>query len=245
MTAPIGLIAGTGFAGLRIDDAHRLTLRSRYGEVAAKTGHWHTPVVFVPRHGESHSVPPHLINYRAIIAGLQDAGCEDIFALNVVGGIDAMWTPGSLVVVDDFLDFTKNRAHTFFEGGDTGVKHIDVQQVYHPQLREELLSAGDRVGQHLIDGGIYACFEGPRFESPAEIRMAALLGACVVGMTSIPEATLATEAEMRYAALSLVVNAAAGVTDEVLDGTEINRVLDECRDDVLDVVDAVLAARAR
>ncbi len=245
MTGSVGLIAGTGFSGLALEAAEEVVLASDYGAVEARRGRWHVPVVFVPRHGPGHAVPPHLVNYRAIIAGLAAAGVRDVFAVNVVGGVHADLRPGAMVCVDDFLDFTRSRVSTFGEGpGRGGVVHVDMTYPYDAGLRAEVLAAAEAIDQPMADGGVYACFEGPRFETPAEIRMAARLGASVVGMTGVPEVCLAAEAGLRYAAISLVVNPAAGVVPEPISTVEIDAVLENCRLDMLAVLDQVLAARA-
>jgi 5'-methylthioadenosine phosphorylase len=185
-----------------------------------------------------------LVNYRANIAALAELGCEDVFAINVTGGIDRDLIPGSLVCLSDFLDFTKNRIGTFFDGSTPeGVVHTDVLEAYHPVLRTEIMQAAAEAGQQIRDGGVYACFEGPRFESPAEIRMAALLGGSVAGMTGVPEVTLALEAKLRYAAISLVVNPAAGLSSEPITMEDVNRVLQESSAAVLRVLDRVILNR--
>ena len=204
------------------------------------------PVAFLARHGAGHSVPPHLVNYRANITALRDVGVRDVLAVNVVGGIDRSLSPGDLVLLDDFLDFTKSRPATLFDGsGPRGVVHVDVAETYHPALRAEILAAAAAGQVRIRDGGVYACFEGPRFESPAEIRMAGLLGGHVAGMTGIPEATLAVEAGLRYAAVSLVVNPAAGLAPEPITMEEVERVLRECSAQVITLLDAVVAARGK
>lgn len=244
--APIAIIAGTGFYSLaKLDQAETSVIETTYGQAQITKGLWHEqPVVFLTRHGAGHSVPPHLVNYRANIQALKDAGCEDIFAINVVGGVDPTLPPGSLVCIDDFLDFTKNRVNTFHDGsGPEGVVHIDVMDAYNPVLRKEILQAASDVNQAVRDGGVYACFEGPRFESPAEIRMCTTLGVAVVGMTGVPEVTLAAEAKLRYAAVSLIVNPAAGLTDEPISMEELNAVLASCSDAVLSVFDRVIQNR--
>jgi 5'-methylthioadenosine phosphorylase len=243
---PIGIIAGTGFYALAdLEDANSKVVETRYGTAAVTTGQWHSlPVVFLTRHGAGHSVPPHLVNYRANIAALVELGCEDVFAINVTGGIDADLIPGSLVCLSDFLDFTKNRVGTFFDGTTAeGVVHTDVLEAYHPVLRSEILQAAAAVNQPVRDGGVYACFEGPRFESPAEIRMAAMLGGSVAGMTGVPEVTLAVEAKLRYAAISLVVNPAAGLSTEPITMEEVNQVLADSSTAVLQVIERVILNR--
>ena len=133
-------------------------------------------------------------------------------AVNATGSIDPELRPGDLLCLDDFVDFTRQRPVTFFEGsGPEGVVHTDVVEPYDPDLRREILEAAAATGHPMRDGGVYAAFEGPRFETRAEIRLARLAGADVAGMTGVPEVTLAVEAGLRYAAISLVVNPASGV----------------------------------
>lgn len=243
---PLGIIAGTGFYALdALDQVQEQQVGTAYGTVHLTRGRWHgVPVAFLARHGAGHSVPPHLVNYRANITALRDIGVADVLAVNVVGGIDPSLSPGDLVLLDDFLDFTKSRPTTLFDGsGPRGVVHVDVAETYHPALRAEILAAAADGQVRIRDGGVYACFEGPRFESPAEIRMAGLLGGHVAGMTGIPEATLAVEAGLRYAAVSLVVNPAAGLAPEPITMEEVERVLRESSARVIALLDAVVAAR--
>jgi len=243
---PIGIIAGTGFYSLAtLTDAVTTAVETTYGTAQVTRGTWHgQDVVFLTRHGAGHSVPPHLVNYRANIQALKDVGCVDVFAINVVGGVDPTLPPGSLVCLDDFLDFTKNRTITFHDGsGPEGVVHIDVMDAYNPALRQEILQAANQVSQPIRDGGVYACFEGPRFETPAEIRMVAAMGAAVVGMTGVPEVTLAVEAGLRYAAVSLIVNPAAGLSDQPISMDELNAVLAASSTAVLAVFDRVIQNR--
>lgn len=245
-SAPIGIIAGTGFYSLaQLENATSTVIDTAFGQAAYSRGLWHgMDVVFLTRHGAGHSVPPHLVNYRANIRALKDLGVEDIFAINVVGGVDPKFPPGSMVCIDDYLDFTKCRVITFFDGSTPeGVVHTDVMDAYSPDLRAELLKAAQQVNQPLHDGGVYACFEGPRFESPAEIRMCSQLGVAVVGMTGVPEVTLAKEIGLRYAAVSLVVNPAAGLVDEPITLEELNQVLAQCSTNVLSIFDRVISNR--
>ncbi len=247
--APLGLVAGTGFYDLEaLQDTATEDVPTAHGTARVTRGTWHgLPVVFLTRHGPGHSVPPHLINYRANIRALADLGCRDVVAVNVTGGIDPDLHPGALLCLDDFVDFTRQRPLTFHDGsGPEGVVHIDVLEPYHPAIRRELLAAADAAGIALQDGGVYAAFEGPRFETRAEIRLARLAGADVAGMTGVPEVTLAVEAGLRYAAVSLVVNPATGVadTDEPITMEEIGEVLRASSADVIAVLDAFVSARA-
>ncbi|EAP98064.1 methylthioadenosine phosphorylase [Janibacter sp. HTCC2649] len=245
---PLGIIAGTGFYDLdALDDARSETVDTAYGPTSVTQGSWHgQPVVFVTRHGAGHEVPPHMVNYRAIVRALADLGVHDVIAVNVTGGIDPDLEAGEIVVIDDFLDFTRQRSATFHDGdGPEGVVHTDMTTAYDPVLRRELLDAASAIGQSVIDGGVYVCFDGPRFESPAEIRLAALAGGTVAGMTGVPEVTLAAEAGLRYAALSLVVNPAAGVRPgEPITMDEISAVLETGAPKVLAVIDELVHTRS-
>jgi len=245
---PLGIIAGTGFYDLdSLDDARTESVETAYGSATVTRGSWHgLPVVFLTRHGAGHQVPPHRINYRANICALADLGVRDVLAVNVTGGIDADLEAGELVCIDDFLDFTRLRSATFHDGeGASGVVHTDMSTAYDPGLRRELLDAASSIGQPVVDGGVYVCFDGPRFESPAEIRLAALAGGTVAGMTGVPEVTLAAEAGLRYAALSLVVNPAAGVRPgEPITMDEISAVLESGAPKVLAVLDELVHTRS-
>lgn len=246
---PLAIIAGTGFYALdALEDATDEVVESAWGTAKVVRGTWHgLPVVFLTRHGTGHSVPPHLVDYRANIAGLAALGVQEVVAVNVTGSIDPDLAPGDLVCVDDFLDLTRQRPLTFHDGsGPEGVVHLDVSVPYDPDLRRELLDAAATAGRPMRDGGVYAAFEGPRFETAAEIRLARLAGGTVAGMTGVPEVTLAKEAGLRYAAVSLVVNPATGVGDstEPITMAEIEAVLARCRDDVLAILDTVVRTRA-
>ena len=246
---PLAIIAGTGFYDLdALENPTQGTVDTVWGQARVTEGEWHgIPVVFLTRHGAGHSVPPHLVNYRANIRALADLGVRDVVAVNVTGSIDPTLQPGDLLCLDDFIDFTKQRPVTFFDGSTPeGVVHTDVMTPYHPAIRREILDAAATAGHTIRDGGVYACFEGPRFETRAEIRLAALAGADVAGMTGVPEVTLAVEAGLRYAAISLVVNPASGVgdADEPIAMDEINAVLAASSATVLEILDDLVHTRA-
>ena len=247
--SPLAIIAGTGFYDLdALENPTQETVDTVWGQARVTKGEWHgIPVVFLTRHGAGHSVPPHLVNYRANIRALADLGVRDVVAVNVTGSIDPTLQPGDLLCLDDFIDFTKQRPVTFFDGSTPeGVVHTDVMTPYHPAIRREILDAAATAGHTIRDGGVYACFEGPRFETRAEIRLAALAGADVAGMTGVPEVTLAVEAGLRYAAISLVVNPASGVgdADEPIAMDEINAVLAASSATVLEILDDLVHTRA-
>lgn len=247
--SPLGIVAGTGFYDLdSLADPVTETISTAFGDARVTRGTWYgLPVVFLTRHGAGHTVPPHLVNYRANIRALTQLGVRDVIAVNVTGSIDPELDPGDLVCPDDFLDLTRQRPVTFFDGsGPEGVRHVDVVEAYHPALRREILDAAAGAGRSMRDGGVYAAFEGPRFETPAEIRLAALAGGTVAGMTGVPEVTLAVEDGLRYAAISLVVNPAAGVApdSEPITMEEISTVLAASAADVLAVLDELVHTRA-
>jgi 5'-methylthioadenosine phosphorylase len=179
--------------------------------------------VFLHRHFDPNapghnSVPPHRINYRANIAALKQLGVTGIVASTAVGSLRAGWPSGTLVLLDQFIDCTTQRAKTFF---DERAVHIDVTQPYCPRLRALLLQTAAQLNLALHDGGTYLCTDGPRFETPAEIRVYAQWGADVVGMTGVPEVTLAREAGIAYAGVSIVTNAAAGISAQPLTQAEV------------------------
>ena len=224
----LAFIGGTGF-DLRGPDSPFSDARDE--SVVTKFGPAHVTraeldgreVIFLHRHARpddptQKNVPPHKINYRANIAALKQLGVTGILASTAVGGLRPEWAPGTLVLLDQFLDLTSNRDKTFF---DARAVHIDVTQPYCSHLRALLLDVAGRLQIDLKDGGTYLCNEGPRFETAAEIRVFAKWGADVVGMTGVPEAQLAREAEISYAAVSIVTNAAAGITNQPLSHDEV------------------------
>jgi len=176
-------------------------------------------VVFLPRHGSLHRIPPHKINYRANIWGFKELGVGRVISLSAVGGISPEMKPGTIVVPDQIIDMTKGRDSTFYDGD--GVVHIDFTKPYCPELRESILGAGRKSGIELRKSGTYVCVNGPRFETEAEIEFFSGIGADVVGMTAMPEASLAREAEICFAGVVVVTNYAAGIKEKRLTTTEV------------------------
>ena len=187
-------------------------------------------VAFLARHGKGHSVPPHRINYRANLKALQQLGVEQMLATAAVGSLNPNLPPSALVLTTDFIDATRQRPLTFFEGDDGNVRHVGMEEPYCPVLRERVLLQAQRSEELVEESGVYVCTEGPRFETTAEIRMYRNWGADVVGMTNIPEVVLARELGMCYATLCLVVNMATGMKSSPITMDEINRVIGGCRD---------------
>ena len=213
----LAIIGGSGLTQLsNLAIVRREVVRTPYGEPSGALTYGslcEEPVVFLARHGYGHTIPPHLVNYRANIWALKQANVSGIISVASVGSIRADLAPGTLVVPDQIIDYTWDRKSTFFEGGETPVKHVDFTHPYDPSLRQRLLLATAAVGELAVDGGVYAATQGPRLETAAEINRFERDGADVVGMTGMPEAVLARELELPYAALTVVVNYGAGRAD--------------------------------
>ena len=208
MKRPIAIIGGSGVKSILkgtqkiLGTPYGPTPNLTIGEVDSR------PAVFLPRHGEHHSSPPHKVNYRANVWGLKSLGVERIIATNAVGAIDHQLSPGEIVIPSDLVDMTKSRVGTFYESSP--VTHIDVSQPYCPKVREILTSSTIATGRSPPKDVVMACTEGPRYETPAEIKMLRTVGCGIVGMTGAPEAFLARELDMCYASISFVSNMAAG-----------------------------------
>ena len=230
MSAAVAVIGGTGmndWPGLTVQRAQ--PVGTPYGDPSAPLtyGRIHgVEVIFLARHGEGHKLPPHLINYRANLWALKDAGVRSVIAIAAVGGIARSMRPAAVAVPDDFIDYTWGREHTFFDGVRAPLQHVDFSEPYAPALRRALLAAGKRAGVKLVAGGVMGVTQGPRLESPAEIRRMKRDGCDMVGMTGMPEAALAREAGLDYAALAVSVNWAAGLGSGDIHG-EIERTVAE------------------
>jgi 5'-methylthioadenosine phosphorylase len=228
----LAVIGGTG-VDLRgtdspLQDARDEVIETRWERTQLTRAHLDgRDIVFLHRHAASSldggyvagaTIPPHRVNYRANIAALKKIGVTAILASTAVGSLRREWPSGTLVLLDQFIDFTTSRAKTFF---DHSAVHIDMTEPYCPRLRSLLWQTAADLGVPLHDGGTYLCADGPRFETPAEIRTFALWGADVVGMTGVPEVTLAREAGISYAGVSVVTNAAAGISPHPLTQAEV------------------------
>lgn len=202
-----------------------------------------TPIVFLPRHGPTHTWPPHAINYRANIAALRDFGIREVLAVTAVGGIGAEAGPGRIVIPDQIIDYTHGREHTFYDGRDGTLDHIEFGTPYSEDLRHTLIAAAGELGMPVLARGVYGATQGPRLETAAEIARMARDGCTLVGMTGMPEAALAREAGLAYANCALVVNWAAGLSETAISLEDINR---ELRDGMSAVVKLLSrAARLR
>lgn len=211
------IVGGSGLAKLTaLQSLRRQVMRTPYGEPsgALMFGKFAgADVVFLARHGYGHTLSPHEINYRANIWALKELKVDGVLAVATVGGIREDLTPGTLVAPHQIIDYTHSRKSTFFEGTEMPVIHVDFTQPYSAPLRKRLIAAAVACGEQVVDGAVYACTQGPRLETGAEIERIAREGGDVVGMTGMPEAVLAREAGLEYAALALVINHAAGRRD--------------------------------
>ena len=197
-------------------------METPYGSVEPVAGKLaNREIVFLSRHGRDHATPPHLVNYRANIWALRKLGVRKILATAAVGSLSSNFRLGELVLLDQFLDFTKSRPQTFYEGGKQGVLHVDMTEPYCSAVRQVIMDASEQLGFAVKNGACYVCTEGPRFETPAEIRMFQRLGADLVGMTSVPEVVLARELGMCYASIGMVTNEAAGIATHPLTHAEV------------------------
>lgn len=206
----IAIIGGTGLDSI-LDESEHIRIGTPYGfpssirvgEVSGKT------VAFLLRHDVGHTIPPHRVNFRANIYALREIGVERIIATNAVGAINLEFKPGDLIVPNDLIDFTRQRPLTFYD--EAPVTHIDFSEPYCPEIRRILVEKAGKSGGKVWDQAVYVCTEGPRYETPAEIRMFRSLGGDIVGMTGVPEAVLARELGICYATLCFVSNMAAGI----------------------------------
>jgi 5'-methylthioadenosine phosphorylase len=240
----LGIIGGSGLyqiEGIKVLDEKYLF--TPYGDpsdayiIAEIEGQ---KVVFLSRHGKGHKIPPHLINYRANIWGFRMLGVNKILSVGAVGGINPLLRAGDFVISDQFIDFTKVRPNTFYEGDYTiyeeteekkdlvseymrnsRVVHIDVSEPFCKEMRKVLIDTCDNLNLRYHSKGCYVATEGPRLETAAEIKMFGLLGADIVGMTLVPEIVLARELNMHFASINVVTNLAAGIKGDRLTSDEV------------------------
>jgi 5'-methylthioinosine phosphorylase len=210
----LGIIGGSGLTELaNLENTRRQVVRTPYGEPSGALTFGTMQgrnVVFLARHGYEHTIPPHEVNYRANIWALHAEKAMDVVSVASVGGIRADLVPGTLVVPDQIIDYTYGRDTTFFDQTTRSVMHIDFTRPYSDVMRRRLLLAAAAAEEAVLDGGAYAVTQGPRLETAAEINRLERDGADMVGMTGMPEAALARELGLSYAAIAVVVNYAAG-----------------------------------
>ncbi|MBU7047258.1 MAG: S-methyl-5'-thioadenosine phosphorylase [Theionarchaea archaeon] len=235
----IAIVGGSGvYDPKMLEDVKDLQIETEYGTAAVKSGKFQEKsVFFLTRHGEKHSIPPHMVNYRANIKALQNLKVERIISTSAVGSLRKEMIPGDFVLLDQFIDFTKVRNYTFF---DDEVVHTDFTHPYCPQVREIITRAAADLGISLHVKGTYVCTEGPRFETPAEIRMFASLGGDVVGMTNVPEVVLAREAKICYASIATVTNFAAGISPSKITHEEVIEIMDKNSEKIKKLISKII-----
>jgi len=208
------VVGGSGLSHLPdLTNVQRKIVRTPFGEPSGPLTFGMiggNVVVFLARHGYGHTIPPHLVNYRANIWALHSQGIDGIISIVSVGGIHEPYVPGAIVVPDQMLDYTYGREHTFGTGNQNHVSHIDFTLPYSSHLRKKLVESGRISNISLVEHATYATTQGPRLETAAEITRMERDGADLVGMTGMPEAALARELGIEYAALAVVANYAAG-----------------------------------
>ncbi|MDY4921275.1 MAG: S-methyl-5'-thioadenosine phosphorylase [Phascolarctobacterium sp.] len=219
----IAIIGGTGIYNPdALAGFEQKIIDTPYGQALCNIGQLAgNQVVFITRHGAGHKTAPHKVNYRANIWALKSLGTEEIFATTAVGSLNPEMKAGHFVVCSNVLDFTKSRINTFYDTPERGVVHVDFTNPYCPVVREKVIKCLEKMGIPFHSTGVYVCTEGPRFESAAEIKMYAMLGGDLVGMTNMPECILAREAEMCYSTCSIVTNMAAGISPTPLSHAEV------------------------
>lgn len=210
----LAIIGGTGLTSLKgLEITKREVMHTPYGEPSGPLVFGElsgTRLLFLPRHGSGHTIPPHKINYRANIWALKESGASSIIAINAVGGIRQDMIPGRIVIPDQIIDYTWSRLATYFEEGLTQVTHIDFTHPYCEQLRQFMIEGARAIEMDIADGATYGATQGPRLETAAEIDRMERDGCDLVGMTGMPEASLAKELGLCYASCAVVANMAAG-----------------------------------
>ncbi len=215
----LAIIGGTGLTeleDLRVNK--RVIVRTPYGEPSQPLIFGEIcggEVIFLARHGNGHTIPPHEVNYRANIYALHLQGVTEIAAVATVGGIHPELSSGIIALPHQIIDYTNGRQNTYYDGINNPVKHIDFTEPYCAKLRARIARAASEINEHVVNYGVYAATQGPRLETAAEIDRLERDGATMVGMTGMPEAALARELGISYAAICPVANYAAGRGDSL------------------------------
>ncbi len=213
--AELAIIGGTGLATLKnLEIKNRRVVRTPYGEPSGPLLHGelgNTEVLFLPRHGRGHTIPPHRVNYRANLWALRESGVRSVIAVAAVGGIGDGMAPGRLAFPDQIIDYTWSREHTYVDLELEQVNHVDFTHPYSESMRRMMIDGARELKLDAAEQGTYGATQGPRLETAAEIRRMQRDGCDLVGMTGMPEAALARELDLNYACCALIVNWAAGL----------------------------------
>lgn len=246
----LAIIGGSGLTTLsNLDVSHREVVRTPYGEPSGALVFGQIcgqPAMFLPRHGYGHTIPPHAVNYRANLWALHHHKATGVISVASVGGIRGDLQPGDIVIPSQIIDYTWGRKSTYFDGIGTPVTHVDFTEPYDHDLRERIRQAGEKLGVGMKIGGVYAATQGPRLETAAEVNRLERDGADLVGMTGMPEAVLARELGLPYAAISVVANHAAGRGDSAngIHFESLEHVLQEAMGRVRAVIETVVGCQA-
>ncbi|MDT8387583.1 MAG: S-methyl-5'-thioinosine phosphorylase [Thiogranum sp.] len=213
--AELAIIGGTGLTTLKnLEIKNRRVVRTPYGEPSGPLLHGelgNTEVLFLPRHGRGHTIPPHRVNYRANMWALRESGVRSVIAVAAVGGIGDGMAPGRLAFPDQIIDYTWSREHTYVDLDLEQVNHVDFTHPYSDSMRRMMIEGARELKLDAAEQGTYGATQGPRLETAAEIRRMQRDGCDLVGMTGMPEAALARELGLDYACCALIVNWAAGL----------------------------------
>jgi 5'-deoxy-5'-methylthioadenosine phosphorylase len=213
----LGIIAGSGLQRLNhLENVRREIVRTPFGETSCAITLGQLAgieVAFLNRHGYGHTLAPHQINYRANIWALQKMGVQKVCAIGSTGSFSQAIQPGQLIIPSDILDYTQGRKNTYFEGPDHPIVYTDMSEPFDANIRASLILAAQKLELPVVTEAVYACTNGPRLETRAEVRRMASDGAQVVGMTLVPEVILAKELGLNYAAITVCTNFASGVGD--------------------------------
>lgn len=244
----VGVVGGTGLdqlQGLEVHQSHFPDTPFGKPSRPIQEGCWHgCKVYFLQRHGAPLSIPPHKINYRANMWAMKDLGVTDLVAINAVGGIGAEATTGALIIPDQLIDYTWGREHTIDDGSSGELQHIDFTEPYDAKLRQALLDVAVAREILHVASATHAVTQGPRLETAAEIQRLEQDGCDIVGMTGMPEAALARELKMAYAAICMVVNPAAGMGDEPISLDSMRETLKQKAGLVAQLLDGLVQASA-
>lgn len=245
----LAIIGGTGLDEIPdLEITHREVCHTPFGEPSAALTHGNISgheVVFLPRHGASHMIPPHLVNYRANLWALRHVGIQTILGVAAVGGISSKMVPGHIVIPHQIIDYTFGREHTIFDNDLSHVTHVDFTTPYCEALRQDLIEAGRLSGVNPVAGGTYGATQGPRLETAAEIARMERDGCDLVGMTGMPEAALAREFNLCYASCAVVSNWAAGISTNSISMSDIEKNLIQGMEFVKSLLVELLRLRAQ
>jgi 5'-methylthioinosine phosphorylase len=245
----LAIIGGTGLTALNgLTITHKEMIRTPYGEPSGPLTYGiygGYDVVFFARHGYGHTIPPHKVNYRANMWAMRHAEVSHVIAVAAVGGISDNLDPGVLVIPNQIIDYTWSRGHTYFEEDLKFVTHVDFTEPYCTSLRELMIAGARAKDIKVVDHGVYAAMQGPRLETAAEIDKLDRDGCTVVGMTGMPEAALARELDLCYAAINVVANKAAGRGDGEITIEDIRDTLESSMVHVRWLIEATVAQIAR